>query len=70
MTILTVLLVLIVLLNGYFAATFVSDLLKNKEEAINEPGNPIAMAIAHFSSSCFQHLAFQTSVFQQRFTLN
>ena len=48
MTILTVLLVLIVLVNGYFAATFVSDLLKNKEEAIKEPGNPIAMAIAHF----------------------
>lgn len=34
MTILTVLLVVIVLVNGYFAATFVSDLLKNKEEAI------------------------------------
>ncbi len=48
MNILQILLVLIVLVNGFYAATFVRDLIKNKDEMIKEPGNPIAMAIAHF----------------------
>ena len=48
MNILTTLLVLIVIVNGVYAATFVRDLIKHKDEMIKEPGNPIAMAISHF----------------------
>lgn len=48
MNILTIILVLIVLVNGIFAITFVKDLLKNKGEVMQEPGNPIMMAFVEF----------------------
>lgn len=48
MNILTIILVLIVLVNGVFAIRFVKDLLKNKGEVMQEPGNPIMMAFVEF----------------------
>ena len=48
MNILTIILVLIVLVNGVFAIRFVKDLLKNKGEVMKEPGNPIMMAFVEF----------------------
>lgn len=48
MKILFIILSLVVIVNSIFAFTFVKDLIKNKDEVISEPGNPIAMAIALF----------------------
>lgn len=43
-----VILILVVLVNGLFAIRFVLDVLQHKEELKEEPGNPVAMAIASF----------------------
>ncbi|NBI05544.1 sulfite exporter TauE/SafE family protein [Senegalia massiliensis] len=47
--VLNIILTLIVLVNGTFAVKFIKNLLANKNEAMNEPGNPIAMAISSFT---------------------
>ncbi|WP_130807871.1 sulfite exporter TauE/SafE family protein [Senegalia massiliensis] len=47
--VLNIILTLIVLVNGTFAVKFVKNLLANKNEAMNEPGNPIGMAISSFT---------------------
>ena len=39
---------LIVIVNGWFAVTFIKDLIKHKTEVMKEPGNPIIMAIVTF----------------------
>lgn len=48
MTIVTIILVGVVLVNGIFAINFVRDLIAHKGEVMKEPGNPIAMAITSF----------------------
>jgi len=47
--VLNIILTLIILVNGTFAVKFIKNLLANKNEAMNEPGNPIAMAISSFT---------------------
>lgn len=39
---------LIVIVNGWFAITFIRDLLKHKNDVMKEPGNPIVMGIVTF----------------------
>lgn len=47
MNVITIILVLIALVNGLFAITFIRDLLKHKN-FMREPANPIALAISSF----------------------
>lgn len=45
MTIVQIILVLVVIVNGMFAISFVRDLVKHKGTVMKEPGNPILLAI-------------------------
>ncbi|GEK91126.1 sulfite exporter TauE/SafE family protein [Alkalibacterium kapii] len=45
---LTVILTLIVLVNGSFILQIVKDFTRNRSELVNEPGNPILMALSQF----------------------
>ncbi len=48
MTIVTIILILVVLVNGAFAFMFIRDLIRHKGQTMKEPGNPIAMVISEF----------------------
>ncbi len=48
MTIVTIILILVVLVNGAFAFMFIRDLIRHKGQTMKEPGNPFAMAISEF----------------------
>lgn len=45
---LKILLALIIIVNGLFAASFIKDLIKNKGTVMKEEGNPIIMGISSF----------------------
>jgi uncharacterized membrane protein YfcA len=61
MTITTAILTLIVIVNGFFAIRFLLDLIKNKCEFKNEPGNDLLLAIS--SSVIFFFSSFGISDF-------
>ena len=44
----TIILILVVLVNGAFAISFIRDLLSHKDETKREPGHPLAMALSSF----------------------
>ncbi len=48
MSIVTIILILVALVNGAFAFVFIRDLISHKGEAMKENGNPIVMAISEF----------------------
>lgn len=48
MSVVSVILILIVLVNSAFAIAFIRDLIAHKGETMKEPGNPLAMAISSF----------------------
>ena len=48
MTIVTIILILVVLVNGAFAFMFIRDLIRHKGQTMKEPGNPFVMAISEF----------------------
>ncbi len=48
MTIVTIILILVVLVNGAFAFMFIRDLIRHKGQTMKEHGNPFAMAISEF----------------------
>lgn len=48
MNIVTIILILVIIVNGMFALVFVRDLIAHKGETMKEPGNPIALAISSF----------------------
>lgn len=48
MSIVAIILILVVAVNGIFAIMFIRDLIKHKHETMKEPGNPIAMAVVSF----------------------
>lgn len=48
MSIVTIILILVVVVNGWFAAQFTRDLIKHKGQTMKEPGNPFVMAISEF----------------------
>jgi uncharacterized membrane protein YfcA len=48
MSIVTVILILVALVNAAFAFMFIQDLIRHKGETMNENGNPIVMAISEF----------------------
>lgn len=48
MSIVTIILILVALVNGVFAFVFIRDLINHKGETMKENGNPIVMAISEF----------------------
>ena len=48
MTIVTIILILVVLVNGAFAFMFIRDLIRHKGQTMKEHGNPFVMAISEF----------------------
>ena len=48
MSIVTIILILVALVNGIFAFVFIRDLINHKGETMKENGNPIVMAISEF----------------------
>ena len=48
MSIVTIILILVALVNGVFAFVFIRDLISHKGETMKENGNPIVMAISEF----------------------
>lgn len=48
MSIVKAILILVVIVNGAFAVTFIRDLIAHKGETMKEPGNPIVLAISSF----------------------
>lgn len=48
MSIVTIILILVALVNGVFAFVFIRDLISHKDETMKENGNPIVMAISEF----------------------
>jgi uncharacterized membrane protein YfcA len=48
MSIVTIILILVALVNGAFAFVFIRDLISHKGETMKENGNPIVMAISEF----------------------
>ena len=48
MSIVTIILILVAVVNGAFAAMFARDLINHKGQTMKEPGNPFLMAISEF----------------------
>ncbi|HWR22880.1 MAG TPA: hypothetical protein VN366_05315 [Feifaniaceae bacterium] len=48
MTIVSVILILVVLVNGAFAFVFIRDLFRHRGQTMQEHGNPFVMAISEF----------------------
>jgi uncharacterized membrane protein YfcA len=71
MTVITFILTLIVLVNGFFLLTFVKDLIKNKKELKKESGNNLFLAISSpiiffFSSFGISDFAISTIVYRKK----
>jgi len=46
MSVVNIILILVVLVNGAFAVSFIRDLMAHRGETMKEPGNPFAMAVS------------------------
>jgi len=67
----TIILALIVMVNGVFALSFIRDLIKNKEEFLKESGNNLLLAISSpviffFSSIGISDFAISTILYRKK----